>query len=87
MIERQLSEIRAAVNTQRITTGIISNNPPRMRLAQLQGELTQLSTVYTDKYPDIISSRMKYLNLSLRLRREKVRIRECLIRKGSVFNR
>ena len=74
MIERQLSEIGAVpVNTQGITTGIISNNPPRMRLAQLQGELTQLSTVYTDKYPDIIRLKNEISELESQIKAGKGR--------------
>jgi uncharacterized protein involved in exopolysaccharide biosynthesis len=74
MIERQLSEIGAVpVNTQGITTGIISNNPQRMRLAQLQGELTQLSTVYTDKYPDIIRLKNEISELESQIKAGKGR--------------
>src|SRR3972149_5177936 len=74
MIERQLSEIGAVpVNTQGITTGIISNNPQRMRLAVLQGELTQLSSVYTDKYPDIIRLKNEISELESQIKAGKGR--------------
>lgn len=74
MIERQLSEIGAVpVNTQGITTGVISNNPQRMRLAALQGELTQLSSIYTDKYPDIIRLKNEISELESQIKMGKGR--------------
>lgn len=52
IIEKQLTDIdpNAIVNTG--AGGTV--DPLRSRLATLQTELTQLSAIYTDKYPDII---------------------------------
>ncbi|MCC7202277.1 MAG: hypothetical protein IT393_06440 [Nitrospirae bacterium] len=54
-IESQLSEIGAAqVSRGAAATGTAPNDPMRIRLAQLQSELSQLSSTYTEKYPDIV---------------------------------
>ncbi len=55
MVERQLSEAGVAPASVRdITTGAVSNDPMIRRLAELQAELSRLSSMYTDKYPDIV---------------------------------
>src|SRR3989304_9163707 len=55
MVERQLSEIGIAPGGVRdAATGVVSSDPVRRRLAELKAELSQLSSLYTDKYPDIV---------------------------------
>ncbi|MBI5755309.1 MAG: hypothetical protein HZA12_00130 [Nitrospirae bacterium] len=72
MLERQLTEIGAAPVT---ATGRGFAGPPadplRVRLANLQVELSQLSSMYTDKYPDIVRIKNEIADIEVQLKKEK----------------
>lgn len=72
MIERQLSEIGIIpANTKDMLTGAVSSDPARRRLAELQTELTQLSSLYTDKYPDIVRVKSEIAELESQIKAGK----------------
>lgn len=72
-IERQLSEIGATPVRGATTTGTALNDPMRVRLAELQAELSQLSSMYTDKYPDIVRVKNEIDEIESKIRTGKGR--------------
>jgi len=74
MVERQLSEIGIAPGGVRdAATGVVSSDPVRRRLAELQAELSQLSSMYTDKYPDIVRVKSEIAELESQIKTGRVR--------------
>lgn len=73
-IERQLSEIGATPVSRGVASaGVSLNDPVRMRLAELQAELSQLSSMYTDKYPDIVRIKNEIDEIESKIRTGKGR--------------
>ena len=74
MVERQLSEIGIApAGVRDAATGVVSSDPVRRRLAELQAELSQLSSMYTDKYPDIVRVKSEIAELESQIKTGRVR--------------
>ena len=74
MVERQLSEIGIApAGARDAATGVFSTDPVRRRLAELQAELSQLSSMYTDKYPDIVRVKSEIAELESQIKTGRVR--------------
>src|SRR3989304_8976701 len=74
MVERQLSEIGIAPGGVRdAATGVVSSDPVRRRLAELQAELSQLSSMYTDKYPDIVRVKSEIAELESQIKTGRVK--------------
>src|SRR3990172_2470633 len=71
MLEKQVSEINPDLIMERGGGGVSAVDPRRARLLNLQTELSQLSTVYTDKYPDIIRFKNEITDLEKELQIEK----------------
>jgi len=71
MLEKQVSEINPNLIMERGGGGVSAVDPRRARLLNLQTELSQLSTVYTDKYPDIIRFKNEITELEKELQIEK----------------
>ena len=67
MIESQLSE----TNAQEIATDKTSKDPQRRKLAELQAELTRLSSSYTDKYPEITRLKREIFEIETQINTEK----------------
>jgi len=53
------------------TGSTTSIDPRRMRLASLEAELSQLETIYTDKYPDIIRLKREIAEIEKELKESK----------------
>jgi len=74
MVERQLSEIGIApAGVRDAATGVVSSDPVRRRLAELQAELSQLSSMYTDKYPDIVRVKSEIAELESQIKTGRVK--------------
>ena len=71
LLEKQVSEINPDLIVERGGGGVSAVDPRRARLLNLQTELSQLSTVYTDKYPDIIRLKNEITELEKELQVEK----------------
>src|SRR3990170_7856247 len=71
MLEKQVSEINPDLIVERGGGGVSAVDPRRARLLNLQTELSQFSTVYTDKYPDIIRLKNEITELEKELQVEK----------------
>ena len=71
MLEKQVSEINPNLIMERGGGGVSAVDPRRARLLNLQTELSQFSTVYTDKYPDIIRFKNEITELEKELQIEK----------------
>lgn len=71
-VERQMSEIGIDPASQRDEkNGTLSNDPVRRRLAELQAELSRLSSVFTDRYPDIVRVKSEIAELESQLKTGK----------------
>ena len=67
MIEGQLSE----TNAQEIATDKTSKDPQKRKLAELQAELTRLSSSYTDKYPEITRLKREISEIETQINTDK----------------
>ena len=67
MIEEQLSE----TNAQEIATDKTSKDPQKRKLAELQAELTRLSSSYTDKYPEITRLKREISEIETQINTDK----------------
>lgn len=71
-IEKQIAEVSPDFIVERGGGGVNVVDPRRTRLLTLQTELSQMSTAYTDKYPDIIRLKNEIMELEKELQGEKV---------------
>ena len=68
-LEKQIAEVSPDLIVERGGGGV---DPRRTRFLSLQTELSQLSTAYTDKYPDIIRLKNEIAELEKELQGEKI---------------
>src|SRR3989337_1473021 len=67
MIQSQLAETRS----QEITTEKTIKDPQVRKLFELEGELTRLSSSYTDKYPDIVRIKREISEIKAQIKSAK----------------
>jgi polysaccharide chain length determinant protein (PEP-CTERM system associated) len=72
MISQSLNDldVASAMSTGGGTTGLPGDTPAAARLAALRQELTALQTTYSDKYPDVISTKEQIRLLEARVAQE-----------------
>lgn len=71
-IERQLSEVSPSINSESgIVNQVAAGDPRRARLVSLYTELSRLSSIYTEKYPDIVHIKSEIKKLENELQAEK----------------
>lgn len=72
MLEKQLTEINPTLTILSGGSNVVASiDPGRVRLAALQAELSQLSRIYTDKYPDIVRLKREISELEKELEKGK----------------
>lgn len=71
-LEKHLGEVNPDLVVGTGTGSTASVDPRRTRLASLQAELSQLSTVYTDRYPDIIRLKREIGEIEKELKESKL---------------
>lgn len=71
LLEKHLAEVNPDLITGTGTGSIAPIDPRRTRLASLQAELSQLSTVYTDKYPDVARLKREIAEIEKELKESK----------------